>query len=198
MRAREWADKQRKYRCIMCGYVGRQADFYDGKVACPNCNDSGRYRQNFPENSNYPSLLQSMHILFHVPDKSIQGIVVNLFVTAYELWFEELFRYNMLNRDVIGSLTEHIINEARSFERKKRLFHALTRHYFDFAVERIGAMDTVARIEHFVRLRNMMVHSGDMKIEGRALEECLTLAEKLPMVFRKLNNDYFLWKKSGR
>lgn len=195
IRAHDWAQKLNKYRCIVCGYVGRHDDFRDGRVTCPNCGDSGRYRNSFPANRNYESLLQSMHILFNVPDESIQSIVVNIFVTTYELWFEELFVSFMLSERVTNNIVDHIVNEARSFERKKRLFHVLSKVHFDQAIERIGETDTIYRIEHFVRLRNNMVHSGDMKIDTRTLQECLNLAEKLPEIFRKLNNDYLLWKK---
>ncbi|MCD6119734.1 hypothetical protein J7K50_07855 [bacterium] len=197
MRARDWAEKQRKFRCIICGYVGRHKDFDDGSVTCPNCGDSGRYRQSFPVNSNYPSLLQSIHILYHVPDEAIQGMVVNLFVTAYELWFEELFSYHLLNTGVTSNITEFLVSEVRSFERKKRLFYTLTRTHYDQAVERIRATGTVTRTEHYVRVRNMMVHQGDLKIEERAVIECVNLTEQLSLVFRKLNNEYFLWKDKG-
>ena len=60
------------------------------------------------------------------------------------------------------------------------------------------ATDTVMRTEHYVRIRNMMVHQGDLKIEERAVNECVKLTEQLPLVFRKLNNEYFLWKDNGR
>lgn len=196
-RAREWADKQQKYRCIMCGYVGRHDDFHDGSVPCPSCNDSGRYRQSFPSNTNYQSILQSMHILYNVPDEAIQGMVVNLFATAYELWFEELYSAYLLNVGVKGAITEFLIAEVRSFERKKRLFYALARIGFDHAVERIGETEIVGRFEHFVRVRNSLVHTGDMKVESKAIGECLTLTEKLPEVFRKLNNEFLLWNPAG-
>lgn len=192
--AREWAEKQLLYRCIMCGYVGRQHDFFDGSVACPSCNDSGRYRQSFPVNINYPSLLQSIHLLYHVPDENVQSMVVNLFVTVYELWFEELTSYYLLNTGVSGRITDYMIGEARSFERRKRLFGAIANTHFDSAVERIGKAQLVARFEHYVRVRNMMVHHGKLKIEKAAVKECLRLIENLAPVFRKLNNEYLLWK----
>ncbi|MEP0814329.1 MAG: hypothetical protein HRF49_06655 [bacterium] len=193
--AREWAERQVRFRCIMCGYVGRQHDFYDGSVACPNCADRGRYRQSFPVNVNYQPLLQSIHLLFHVPDENVKSMVVNLFVTAYELMFEELYAYHLLNIGVSGDLTDFIVDEARSFERKKRLFHALSRVYFDDAAEKIGEANTVARFEYFVRSRNMIIHRGDLTVNARAVEECFRLVEKLPAVFRKFNNEFFLWKR---
>ena len=197
-RALEWADRQQKYRCIMCGYVGRHEDFHDGSVPCPNCGDSGRYRQSFPSNTNYQSILQSMHILFNVPDEAIQGMVVNLFATAYELWFEELYSAYLLNVGVKGNITEFLVSEVRSFERKKRLFYALARIGYDHAVERIGETDAVGRFEYYVRVRNSLVHTGDMKVEAKTIAECLKLTEKLPEVFRKLNNEFMLWQPGAK